>query len=622
MIPRKKLLMRRSRTRNKTDAAEGQNPIAFAGYFNHGSIRRAEGLSKVDSHILRSPFYFNGSGPPKHGGVGLRQALDRHAGDTVKIRTDRRGRADMKKGQISEGVVGRVDFPNRGIVQTEEGRVVVKNAIPGQKVRFVVNKKRGDRAEGRLLEVLAPSPLELRAPACSLFPDCGGCMYQTMSYEEQLAMKSAQVRALIEPVLREAGQVKSFCAEQTEAGACEGKASEVDCRYNGIEDGVSEADYRYDGVKGGVSETDYIYDGIKGSPREFAYRNKMEFSFGDEYKDGPLVLGLHKKGSTYDVLPVTDCAIVYEDFNRIVQTVLEYCRAQGFSYYHKMSHQGYLRHLLVRRAETTGEILVCLVTTSQEQHDFTPLGEKLRALSGYGSTSEEFSRRRENTSLDSILQGEIIGFLHMTNDSLADVVRSDESRLIFGRDHFYETILGLTFKITPFSFFQTNSKGAEVLYGTARDYIGSTKDMTVFDLYSGTGTIAQLIAPVARKVIGVEIVEEAVEAARENAKRNGLTNCEFIAGDVLKVIDEIPERPDFIILDPPRDGIHPKALSKIIGYGVDRLVYISCKPTSLARDLKAFLENGYRLERMSCVDLFCETQHCETVCLLSKFNVK
>ncbi len=522
----------------------------------------------------------------------------------------------MKKGQIAEGVIERVDFPNKGIVRTEEGKVIVKNAMPGQKVRFVINKKHGNRAEGRLLEVLAPSPLEKRAPACSLFPDCGGCMYQTMSYEDQLTMKSAQVRALIEPVLAEAGQVK--LSEMAKPSALAGALAST----RAAEQAHVER----------ATEPDYIFDGIKGSPQEFAYRNKMEFSFGDEYKGGPLVLGLHKKGSTYDVLPVTDCAIVHEDFNRIVQAVLEYCRAQGFSYYHKMNHQGYLRHLLVRRAETTGEILVCLVTTSQmpqnagtsqvpqdtavsrmqgdqdkafdghtagscKSHDFTPLGEVLKNLP---------------------LQGEITGFLHMTNDSPADVVRSDESRLIFGRDYFYETILGLTFKITPFSFFQTNSRGAEVLYSTARDYIGSTKDMTVFDLYSGTGTIAQLIAPVARKVIGVEIVEEAVEAARENAGRNGLANCEFIAGDVLKVIDEISERPGFIILDPPRDGIHPKALAKIIDYGVDRLVYISCKPTSLARDLKVFLENGYRLERMTCVDLFCETQHCETCALLSR----
>ncbi len=498
----------------------------------------------------------------------------------------------MKKGQTAEGIVGRVDFPNRGIVQTEEGKVIVKNTMPGQKVRFVINKKHGNRAEGRLLEVLEPSPLELRAPACSLFPECGGCMYQTMPYEEQLAMKSAQVRALIEPVLAEAGQVRT----PGDAGQAV-LAGEI--QQPNLHAAGGRTDHAAVDSAEKMRELDYIFDGIKGSPREFAYRNKMEFSFGDEYKDGSLVLGLHKKGSTYDVLPVTDCAIVHEDFNQIVQAVLKYCREQGFSHYHKMSHQGYLRHLLVRRAEITGEILVCLVTTSQEQHDFAPLGAMLQALS---------------------LQGKIIGFLHMTNDSPADVVRSDESRLLFGRDHFYETILGLTFKITPFSFFQTNSKGAEVLYSTARDYIGSTRDMTVFDLYSGTGTIAQLLAPVARKVIGVEIVEEAVMAARENAKRNGLSNCEFIAGDVLKVIDEIPERPDFIVLDPPRDGIHPKALAKIISYGVDRLVYISCKPTSLARDLKVFLESGYRLERMTCVDMFCETQHVETVVGLQRVD--
>lgn len=574
----------------------------------------------------------------------------------------------MKKGQVMEGVIGRVEFPNKGIVNTEEGTVIVKNGVPGQKIRFAIIKKRKNHAEGRLLEVLGKSPLETRSPACSLFPDCGGCMYQTMPYEEQLKMKSAQVRALIEPVLVEAGQVQqgtedtgadNYRAEDDDAQTCQteqnaennksGKCqtgqvtedrngagiscteqaewdndaqtcqTEQDAENNksgkcqtgqGSEDrndaGISctvQAEWDNDAQTSGTKtgpRADYIFDGIKGSPQEFGYRNKMEFSFGDEYKDGPLVLGLHRKGSTYDVLPVKDCAIVHADFNRIVQTVQEYCRTQKFSYYHKISHQGYLRHLLVRRAEMTGEIMVCLVTTSQKEYDFAPLGAALQELQAQGH-----------------VQGEIIGFLHMINDSLADVVRSDRSRLIFGRDYFYETLLGLTFKITPFSFFQTNSKGAEVLYSTVRDYVGETKDRIVFDLYSGTGTIAQLAAPVARRVIGVEIVEEAVEAARENAARNGLTNCEFIAGDVLKVIDEIPDRPDFIILDPPRDGIHPRALTKIIDYGADRLVYISCKPTSLARDLKVFLENGYRLERMACADLFCETQHVETVCLLS-----
>jgi len=256
----------------------------------------------------------------------------------------------------------------------------------------------------------------------------------------------------------------------------------------------------------------------------------------------------------------------------------------------------------VRKAQRTGEILIALITTTQEEHDVQPLVDKL-------------------TSLE--LDGKIAGILHTKNDSVADVVQSDETVLLYGQDYFYEELLGLKFKISQFSFFQTNTLGAEVLYETAREYLGDIsgegkKDKTVFDLYSGTGTIAQLLAPVAGRVIGVEIIEEAVEAAKVNAKLNGLTNCEFIAGDVLKVIDDIKEKPDFIVLDPPRDGIHPKALQKIIDYGVDRIVYISCKPTSLARDLEVLIEQGYRMERVTAVDQFPCTGHVETVCLLSK----
>ena len=208
------------------------------------------------------------------------------------------------------------------------------------------------------------------------------------------------------------------------------------------------------------------------------------------------------------------------------------------------------------------------------------------------------------------------------NDSLSDVVKSDETRVLYGQDFFYEKLLGLQFKITPFSFFQPNTKGAEVLYETVREYIGDIHDLTVFDLFSGTGTISQVLAPVAKKVIGVEIVEEAVEAAKENAERNGLSNCEFIAGDVFEVLDDIKEKPDVIILDPPRDGIHPKALPKILDYGVDRIVYISCKMTSLARDLELIQQRGYTVEKMTAVDQFCETVHVETVCLMSKVNPK
>ena len=208
--------------------------------------------------------------------------------------------------------------------------------------------------------------------------------------------------------------------------------------------------------------------------------------------------------------------------------------------------------------------------------------------------------------------------MHILNDSLSDVVQSDETRILYGQDYFYETLLGLKFRISTFSFFQPNSLAAEVLYNIVREYIQNTSGMEVFDLYSGTGTIAQLLAPVAKEVIGVEIVEDAVEAARENAKLNGLDNCRFIAGDVLKVLNDLTEKPDVIVLDPPRDGIHPKALPKILSYGVNRIVYVSCKATSLARDLEAFLAAGYRLKKACCVDQFCETVWTEAVALLVK----
>ena len=455
----------------------------------------------------------------------------------------------MKKGQIYEGIIERVDFPNKGIVfvAEEEQYVTVKNGIPGQKIRFMINKFKRGNAEGRLLEVLEKSPLETREPVCSIFPACGGCMYQTMPYEEQVKMKEGQIRRIMDPV-----------------------------------------------VKG-----EYLFEGVKHSPKEFHYRNKMEFSFGDEFKDGPLSLGLHKKGSTYDVLTAGDCQLVHEDMDKILLCVLNYFKERNISYYKKMQHVGYLRHLLLRRGDTTGEILVNLVTTTQEEYDLTPLVEELLALE---------------------LEGKIVGILHILNDSLSDVVKSDETRILYGQDFFYEKLLGLEFKITPFSFFQPNSKGAEVLYETVREYIGDIDNQVVFDLFSGTGTIGQVLAPVAKKVIGVEIIEEAVEAAKENAVRNGLSNCRFIAGDVFKVLDEIEEKPDVIVLDPPRDGIHPKALPKILNYGVDKIVYISCKMTSLARDLEMMQLAGYRVEKMTAVDQFCETVHVETVCLLSKLH--
>ena len=488
----------------------------------------------------------------------------------------------MKKGQIIEGKVLRVDFPNKGKVQCGEDIVSVKNVIPGQRISIRVDKVRNGRAEGRCIEVLEASPLEDDSIRCSHFGMCGGCVYQPVGYDEQLKIKEDQIKQLLD----------SVC-------------------------------------------TDYLFEGIKASPVSEEYRNKMEFSFGDSVKDGPMCLGMHKRGSFHDIVTVDECRIMDGDFRSILKVTLDYFAKEGIGFYKKLVHEGYLRHLLVRKAKRTGEILIDLVTTTQmdrEQEERLLAGYicRLKELAGQGVLIEQGEAAEQGDGAEQgeaagqgapveqrVLAGKLVGVLHTYNDSMADVVQNDRTDILYGQDYFYEELLGLRFKITPFSFFQTNSLGAEVLYETVRSYIGDTKDKVVFDLYSGTGTIAQLAAAVAEHVVGVEIVEEAVEAARVNAALNGLNNCEFIAGDVLKVLDEITQKPDLLVLDPPRDGIHPKALPKLISYGVDRIVYVSCKPTSLVRDLEVFMEAGYKLERAVAVDMFPGTANTETVVLLS-----
>ena len=449
----------------------------------------------------------------------------------------------MKKGDIFEGKVIRTEFPNKGIIDIEGQKVIVKYALEGQVVRFSINKKKRDKIEGRLLEVIEPSPIEQPA-ACKHFGICGGCRYQNLSYEQQLDLKKRQVEELIE--------------------------------------------------KNGLS---FAIENIYGSPITEGYRNKMEFTFGDEEKDGPLALGMHKKNSFYDIVTLEDCRIVDPDFNVLLQAILKYFKEKGENYFHKIRHEGFLRHLVMRRSVKTGDILINLVTTTQSRLD-----------------ESEFV----NMILSQKIDGKVVGILHTLNDNLADVVQSDETKTLYGQDYFYEYLYNMRFKISPFSFFQTNTLGAEVLYDQVREYVGETKDKLVYDLYTGTGTIAQMLAPVASKVVGVEIVEEAVEAAKKNAVDNHLDNCEFIAGDVLKVVDNLTQKPDILVLDPPRDGIHPKALRKIINFNVDEMVYVSCKPTSLMRDLLVFREAGYEVKRCCLVDMFPGTVHVESVVLLGR----
>ena len=468
----------------------------------------------------------------------------------------------MKKNEFYEGMVTSLKFPNKGIVyvEDEDAYVQVKNTLPGQRVRFQLKKVKKKRPEGNLTEVLVPSEIEKAVPPCPHFSECGGCAYQTLPYEEQKKLKLNQVKALLDAVY-----------------------------------------------------PDFPLDECVESPRIWEYRNKMEFSFGDEVKDGPLTLGLHKRGSFYDIVSVPECQIIDEDLRKVLKTTQDFFRnaklgGKSIDFYHKMRHEGVLRHLLVRKGLKTGEMLICLVTSSQGGID--------------SAEGKQLLEKYKDTLLALETAGTCACILYMTNDSLSDVVKADAVDILYGKEYFYDELLGLRFRITPFSFFQTNSAGAEKLYSLAREYIGDLTGKKVYDLYSGTGTIAQVLAPVAKEVTGVEIVEEAVYAAAENAKENQLDNCTFLAGDVLTVLDELTEAPDAIVLDPPREGIHPKAIRKILDYGLSSFVYISCKPTSLARDLEVFLEYGYQPVRAKCVDMFPWTRGIETVVLLSQLRQK
>lgn len=384
-------------------------------------------------------------------------------------------------------------------------------------------------------------------PVCPISENCGGCIYQGVSYEEQLAEKDRGVRILLE---------------------------------------------KYD-----VDPS--VYHGMVPAMERYRYRNKMEYTFGDLEKDGPLTLGMHKKKHFMSIVTSDCCQLVPEDFNRILRGTLEFCRERGYRFYHKMSHEGLLRNLVVRRGVKTGELLVDIVTSSQVEFD-------------------------EEGFLDMILglplDEKIVGVLHTTNDRVADAVIDEGTKILFGRDYYNEEILGLKFKVSIFSFFQTNIPAIERLYSDALDLMPDIDSKNVFDLYCGTGTITQLMASRARHVTGIEIVQDSVDSALANTEINGIENCDFICGDVLKVIGQVEEKPDMIVVDPPRAGMHDKVVDILSGYGIPQLMYISCNPKTMCINLQRFKSNGYEPVFIKSYDNFPGTKHVETVALLKRTN--
>ncbi len=450
----------------------------------------------------------------------------------------------MKKGNEYEFYIEKTEFPATGVANYDGLKVYIKNAFPGQKVKARVSKKRKEYAEAKITEVLENVDYTMET-ACSHFNLCGGCNSQFIPYENQLELKKQQVLELLN--------------------------------------------------NGGIKDFEFL--GIERSAEEFEYRNKMEFTFGDEEKGGELTLGMHIKGKSFGIVNVQGCQIVDEDFRVILDTVVRYFREKSLPYYRIMKREGYLRNLVIRKGKNTGEILINIVTTSQIKFDLSELTEILKSLS---------------------YNGEVKGILHTINDSFSDVVQADSAEILYGRDYIIEEILGLKFKIAPESFFQTNSKGAERLYSIVKEFLGDASSKVVFDLYCGTGTIGQIVAPNAKKVIGVELIEEAVKAANENAKLNGLDNCDFIAGDVAEVIKTINYKPDIIILDPPRPGVHPTALDYVIKFNAPDIIYVSCNPKTLVTDLEVLKNSGYKVDKVKLMDMFPHTPHIETVVKLSK----
>ncbi len=382
-------------------------------------------------------------------------------------------------------------------------------------------------------------------PMCPQAGICGGCTFQDLDYNEQLDKKLESAK-------------ESLIS-------------------NGIDDDI-------------LSE-------ISPSPEIYSYRNKMEYTFGDEIINGPLNLGMHKMGSYISIIDASCCQLVPDDFNSVLKSTRNWCIKQGYKFYHKKRHDGLLRTLLIKHGVRTNELLINIVTSSFGDFDEEAYVKLLLGLN---------------------LDNKIIGIIHTINDNIADALICDEERILYGRDYYFEEIMGLKFRVGAFSFFQSNVLAAEKLYNSALNLIPDLEGKTVFDLYCGTGTISQAMALKAKNVVGVEIVEDAVNSAIANAKLNNLSNCRFICGDVLTVLDEIEEKPDVIVVDPPRSGIHPKAMKKICAYQVPEIVYISCNPKTLAINLASAIEEGYNPVLMKCFDNFAFTKHTEAIVLLSK----
>jgi len=459
----------------------------------------------------------------------------------------------VKKSGEYELKIEKLTFGGAGIGRLQNYVIFVPGTLPGDLVRIRITKRKTAFAEARLLQILVASDLRRPAP-CPYFEWCGGCTWQNLDYSDQSRFKESIVRESIERIGR---------------------------------------------------QDDFEFLPLLPSPKNLAYRNKMEFSFADRRwllpgeMDDPaidrnLALGLHAPGTFDRILQIDTCLLQPEPANEILQTVFGYVKDNGLQPYGLRSHQGFLRFLVIRSSSFTGEILVNLVTAYNDIARLQPLAELL---------TNRFPQ--------------ISAVVNNINSRPAQIAFGEQEFTLMGQNFIREKLGPFVFEISANSFFQTNTAQAEQLFELTLSFADPRPDSIVWDLYCGAGAISLFLAGKARFVTGFEVVDEAVADARRNAGKHALKNTDFIAGDLAKTLAGRPDHPDIIVTDPPRSGMHPEVIGQILRAAPAKIVYVSCNPTTMARDI-SLLMPGYRLRRVRPVDMFPQTYHVETVALLER----
>ena len=482
--------------------------------------------------------------------------------------------AQYSKNDIVTVKIEDIGTEGEGIGKLEGFTLFVKDAVMGDVVEARLVKVKKNYAYARLEKVLTSSPLRVK-PICPYHKQCGGCQIQAMSYEAQLQFKENKVKNNL-------------------------------VRIGGFDQLFIES----------------VMEPVVGMEQPWHYRNKAQFPVGTD-KDGRIITGFYA-GRTHSIIANTDCALGVEENEPILQKVLAYMQNEKVSAYDETTGQGLVRHILIRKGFTSGEIMVCLVINGKSLPKEDRLVSTLREIPGM--TSIWLNYNMKNTNVIMGTEGRVL----WGQNTITDVIhRRSIEEIKSGKDCLrYDSKenapQGITFAISPLSFYQVNPIQTEKLYSLALEYAGLTGEETVWDLYCGIGTISLFMAQCAKEVHGVEIVPQAIEDARKNAERNHIENATFYVGKAEEVLPRLYEEEhifaDVICVDPPRKGCDEACLNTIIKMAPKRIVYVSCDSATLARDLKYLCENGYEIKKVRAVDQFGQTVHTETVCLLSKLH--